>query len=170
MSVIKEQQLCTVDGCSKPSLRKSAALCAMHYHRQYRHGSTDKTAHGLHRHVRKYRRVKRLGHPLANKQGIVYKHRLALYTKIGPGTHQCFHCDTSLVWHTPEPRPNDPRLIYVDHLDRDTGNNAPDNIVPCCWHCNTVRGHQARHKALAARGWWSKNDTLARTTSGRKTC
>jgi len=31
-----DNRTCTVDGCSKPTRTKSAELCEMHYHRQYR--------------------------------------------------------------------------------------------------------------------------------------
>lgn len=39
-----DKRTCTIDGCNKPARTKSAELCKMHYHRQYRNGSAGETA------------------------------------------------------------------------------------------------------------------------------
>lgn len=35
--------ICTVDGCEKNARSRSASLCPMHYHRQYRYGTLQRT-------------------------------------------------------------------------------------------------------------------------------
>lgn len=163
------QELCQVEGCENPPrCGQRAGLCGMHYHRQYRHGDLTKTAwrSGVSQHVRRYRHVAKPGHPLANRDGRVYVHRLALYEKVGPDPQQCFHCGKRIVWLVPDPVRNDSRLVFTDHLDGDTGNNSPENLVPACFRCNSARGQTARHKALVNEGWWSGNDTVAK--QGRK--
>lgn len=35
---------CSIDGCVKPARTKSAALCKMHYHREYRNGAAGESA------------------------------------------------------------------------------------------------------------------------------
>jgi hypothetical protein len=135
----------------------------MHYIRRYRHDDTNKTAvgSGIHKHQRKYHHMYRPGHPLASRNGKVYEHRLVLYDKVGPSPQSCHWCGKRIVWLVADPIwPNDPRLIFADHLDRDTANNDPDNLVPVCFNCNIARGKAARHEALKAQGWWSGNDTV----------
>lgn len=168
--LIKAQQTCTIEDCDKPARTKTAEFCAMHYHRQYRHGDTEKTAVGsdIVRATTRYRRVSWRGHPLANKYGLVWEHRAVLYDKIGPAPQVCHHgCGNRIVWFVVDPVKNDPRLIYADHLDFDRGNNSPDNLVPSCYRCNQARGLTRRHQMLTTAGWWSNNDTVAKTNSGR---
>lgn len=74
------------------------------------------------------------GHPLANRYGRVAEHRKVLYDKIGPGPHPChWECGkNALVW-------GGRKGIYADHLDGDSLNNDPDNLVPSCNACNAAR-------------------------------
>lgn len=65
---------CTIDDCEKPLRSSGAKWCKMHYHRWYRHGSTDKVikpgvAPG---NGRRYKRTYKPDHPLANRNGGVY--------------------------------------------------------------------------------------------------
>lgn len=152
---------CSVLGCENPTRTKSAELCKKHYHRQYRHGSVEKTAWGteIGSHVRKYRRVYRPDCPIAWRNGLVYEHRFVLFEKVGPEDQLCHWCGRSIVWVVPGPRRNDIRLIYVDHLNRITHDNRPENVVPACHPCNSRRGQLQRHEALVEQGWWSSHDT-----------
>jgi 5-methylcytosine-specific restriction endonuclease McrA len=155
-----------LDGCEKPSRNKGGgALCKMHYHRQYRHGSTDKAAHlsdvtaSL---GRRYTSTYKPGHPLASKHGKVYTHRLVLFEAIGYGPHVCHWCETEIDW-LPK---GDPQELQPDHLNGDGADNRIENLVTSCRSCNTARGCQARAAALRAAGWWSNNDTIAALANG----
>jgi hypothetical protein len=150
---------CTIPGCDKPSRNRSGtAPCPMHYHRQYRHGSTDVTAHGVSTSDgRRYRRTYRPGHPLARSDGSVYVHRAVLYDAIGPGPHPCHHCGTPVDWHTSDRRTR----LEADHLNHQGDDNRPENLAPACSPCNARRATTRRHRALVAAGWWSEHDTVA---------
>lgn len=160
------QFTCTLPDCDKPSRNKSsAALCKMHYHRQYRHGSTNKVATEAGITVslgRRYRTRYKPGHPLASKHGVVYEHRLVLFDTIGYGPHACHWCEAEVDW-LPK---GDPRCLQVDHLNNDGGDNRPENLAPSCMSCNSGRAIQRRADALRAAGWWSQNDTIAALKSG----
>lgn len=151
---------CIVDGCEKPARSNGPTMCPMHYHRQYRHGSTDKvsTTSGLTAsHGRRYRRIAARNHPLVDKSGRVYEHRMVLYDLIGPGVHACHWCEAAVEW-LPK---GEPGALVVDHINGYGDDNRPENLVPSCYSCNTTRGLQARSDVLRAAGWWSNNDTIA---------
>lgn len=72
-------------------------------------------------------------HPLAINTA-VSEHRAVLFDKIGPGPHLChWSCGKLLEWGGKEG-------ICVDHLDGDTTNNDPENLVCSCIACNFRRG------------------------------
>lgn len=69
----------------------------------------------------------------------IYVHRKILRDKIGDGEHPCFHCGRMVAWdkwHNEHPRD----ALVVDHLDANKLNNDPDNLVPSCNRCNSLRG------------------------------
>lgn len=71
-------------------------------------------------------------HPLATR-GQVAEHRFVLYNEIGPGPHLChWGCGKLLEWGGREG-------IQADHVDGDTMNNHPENLVPSCSSCNCLR-------------------------------
>ncbi len=77
-------------------------------------------------------------HPLATPGSrVISEHRAVLWDKLGPGPHPCHHCGCLLEWMPG--RQLVPGALCVDHLDRDTRNNAPDNLVPSCHPCNHHR-------------------------------
>lgn len=159
---------CTVDDCIKPTRSANGTLCKMHYHRWYRHGSTD-TAVGTSptptaSHGRRYKSMTWRHHPLAGKNGKVYIHRVVLYDMIGPGTHPCHWCQTPVTW-APKGTPG---ILIPDHINGYGDDNRPENLVPSCMSCNTTRGQQARAELLRAAGWWSSHDTIDRLTTGRR--
>ena len=160
------QPTCTVDGCEKPSRNKlSAAMCKMHYHRWYRHGSTDKVATATNVTVslgRRYRYRYLPSHPLADKSGRVYEHRAVLFDEIGPGPHPCHWCGVDVDW-LPKATPGE---LQPDHLNNDGADNRTENLVPSCRDCNTTRGAQRRADALREAGFWSNNDTIAALRDG----
>jgi hypothetical protein len=159
---------CVLEGCEKPSRNpKSSALCKMHYHRQYRHGSTEMQANQSGISVslgRRYRRVSAVGHPMVDASGSGYEHRIVLYDEIGPGPHACFWCGTEVDW-LPK---GDPQCLQVDHLNDDGADNRPENLAPSCGRCNSTRALQARSAALRDAGWWSQHDTVARLKNQRR--
>ena len=74
-------------------------------------------------------------HPLAGKDGKVYEHRKVLYDSIGPGPHECYWgCGKAVDWGGGH------EGLVADHLDGDTLNNTPENLVPSCRMCNWNRG------------------------------
>lgn len=77
-----------------------------------------------------YLRATRPGHPVAGGRGLVFVHRVVLYDKIGPGAHPCHWCGVAVTWGID---------LYTDHLDFNTINNDPANLVPSCNPCNAGR-------------------------------
>lgn len=80
-------------------------------------------------------------HPLAHADGVVRVHRAVLYDAIGPGVHECHWCGQVLTWG---------ESLVVDHVDEDTWNNSPENLVPSCRGCNGTR--PSVHHTEADRG------------------
>lgn len=112
--------------------------------------------------VTRYRRVKCEGHPLAQKDGHQYVHRVALFDKIGDGAHKCHWCPKELTWKGPGPR------IVVDHLDEDRWNNDPDNLVPACRTCNSHRATNPDFQTHCEKGHlWIDNTYVRPDGKGR---
>lgn len=154
-----EKRTCAVPGCGKAPRSKSAEWCPMHYHRWYRHGSVHAKPKSIKTGTpRTYRRVRAVGHPLADRDGRAYEHRVVLYDAIGGKTHQCHWCGLLLSWDL---RKGDPNSMTVDHLNGDKADNRPENLVPSCLACNVGRAQALRTKELRAHGAWSRNDTVA---------
>lgn len=158
---------CAVDGCKRLTRTGSADLCKMHYHRKYRHGDVSMVGRETdvtNSHGRRYRTIYVPGHELASKHGMAYEHRVVLHEAIGPGEHACHWCGIAVTWSIAPPAVG---ALSVDHLNGIGDDNRPANLVPSCAPCNSTRGSQGRHRALVAAGFWSNNDTVARTTKGR---
>lgn len=156
---------CTAPGCSKPARSARADYCPMHYHRLYRHGSLDAKAsrsRATASHGRRYRTEFDPDHPLAMRNGYVYRHRKVLYDLIGPGEHACHWCGATVRW-APKGTPG---MLVPDHVNGYGDDNRPENLVPSCMGCNTARGQQARSAALRAEGFWSGHDTIAQLRNG----
>jgi hypothetical protein len=161
-----DERTCAIDGCDKPARSSGADWCKMHYHRWYRHGSTDKVATGAVEgkgNGRRYRTTYKPDHPLAPPSGRVYVHRMVLFDVIGPGPHECNWCGTLVDW-LPK---GDPLELQPDHLNAVGDDNRPENLVPSCRRCNIARGQQGKADRLKAAGWWSNHDTIARLEHGR---
>lgn len=91
----------------------------------------------------RYKYVKRKYHPLSPPCGVLPEHRVVLYDAIGPGPHPCHWCQKPVDWSDQKTSEG---CLVVDHLDNDGLNNALDNLVPSCHHCNFVRTHDLRFK------------------------
>jgi len=94
--------------------------------------------------VKKYKYKAIPGHPLAGKHNWVFIHRAVLYEKIGPGEHRCVWCGVAINWRTGGGRGAFKGDLVVDHLDRDIHNNSPENLVPSCGPCNSLRSSKGR--------------------------
>jgi 5-methylcytosine-specific restriction endonuclease McrA len=86
-----------------------------------------------------YVRVKAPGHPPA-RDGWVREHQLVLYTRIGPGVHNCHNCGAPVTWGG---------TLEVDHLDRNRQNNRVDNLAAACRSCqNGNRRFSSRQERM----------------------
>jgi hypothetical protein len=86
---------------------------------------------------RKYVLLYMPNHPLSYRRGYVAEHQRVLYDKIGPGRHQCNWCNRDVFWPG-ERRDGEVKLI-ADHVNEDTSDNDPGNLVPSCTKCNIQR-------------------------------
>lgn len=130
---------CKVTDCGSEARYKSACLCQKHYFRQWRYGATEttKVGKGRNRYVMPdgYIHVRRPGHPLANKNGLVSEHRAIVYDDLGPGPMNCELCGVEVTWSN----------VHIDHIDNSTDNNVRANLRPTCNSCNTQRGRKPEH-------------------------
>ena len=131
---------CRIDGCEKP--HKGHGLCGMHYQRFKKYGDPGPAERllaptGSSWMVGRYLAMTSASHPLANRAGTVYVHRVVLYEAIGPGEHPCWNCARLVSWDLTAPF--DELGLTVDHIDCVTTNNAPENLRPSCQSCNSSR-------------------------------
>lgn len=132
-----EYRTCQAPDCGRRARSTFGKWCDKHYGRLRVNGTLDlkvtpRKAGGLT--DAGYVWVLDPTHPLA-KGGRVYLHRKVLYDLIGPGPHQCRWCERDVTWGGMR----DGGLV-ADHLDGDKSNNEPENLVPACNPCNTLRG------------------------------
>lgn len=135
----KRRGVCKIEGCGAP--HSSLGWCKKHYTRWERHGDPLAVYPKARYPDRRYRSVRRRGHPLARRDGSVALHRFVLYEAIGPGAHPCHWCGTLVEWE--QPYPQSVAALVVDHLDWNRANNQLTNLVPSCSRCNTTRQHVA---------------------------
>lgn len=80
------------------------------------------------------------------------KLRPLVFAKYGTACYWC-HIQTIPASPAQRGRARDPRERTVDHLiPRSKGGMTPtlDDLRPCCWRCNSSRGHRARPLTRAA--------------------
>lgn len=122
---------CAVDGCD--AIARSRGWCSTHYWRWRVHGDPSYKVVGE-------RPVRRLpDHPLAPPSGVIRVSRIVFFEKSGGVCPPCEWCGVELTWET----------VCVDHLNSNTSDNRPDNLVASCRGCNANRedgtGYGRRH-------------------------
>lgn len=131
----KQLKTCSVHQCGKPATRVGVQMCEKHYVRQYRNGTTEYVGGakpGNLRHSGGYLLKPAVGHPRALGGYRAYQHRVVFTDKHGEGPFSCHWCHIPVTWDD----------MHVDHVDSDPTNNAIDNLVASCAHCNQRRGHE----------------------------
>ena len=79
------------------------------------------------------------GCPIApSGDGLMPLHRLVLFAKIGPGPHPCFRCGEPVDWSDQRTAPG---CLIVNHMDRDSRNNAWITLEPSCQGFNVAHGY-----------------------------
>lgn len=94
----------------------------------------------------KHRMVTRKDHPIAPPSGVLAIARVNLYDKIGPGTHPCNWCKKVISW---DAELYSDTAIVADHLNWDSENDEPENLVPSCNACNSHRRKTGHSKTLS---------------------
>lgn len=124
--------LCSVHKCKNEARSRNAGLCEKHYGRMRRGVALDKDRPVLGRYMTSagYMKVLKPDHPLADRNGTVFEHRLVVYEQRRGEEPSCFWCDKALTW--PE--------TVIDHLNEIKDDNRPENLVPACNDCNRARG------------------------------
>lgn len=134
---------CAVDGCGRRSALRG--FCRTHYSRMLSTGDPEglkRAPNGSGWISHGYRVLPLAGHPLSSPQDRVFEHRKVLYDKIGPDGHPCNWCGVTVRWLNGVGAAAEGALI-ADHVDGDTLNNVPSNLVPSCWSCNVNRAKVA---------------------------
>jgi len=120
--------------------------------------------HGKPLTVSRYMTAARPHHPTAHADGRVRIHRAVLYDAIGPGVHACHWCRTEVEWFAAGGRE-----LVADHLDEDTWNNNPSNLVASCQGCNASR--RLSHATACKYGHeYTPENTYRRPDSGSRMC
>jgi hypothetical protein len=149
---------CSADGCDRPNY--GHGYCRRHLERVKKYGSVELPVRekDIWHWCNGYLVVAAPNHPLADKTGAVYEHRMVLYDKLA-GTVPCCHwCGGRLTWET----------LHADHLDDDKANNGPTNLVPSHPTCNQARGqHEARRTQRKKYGVTFNGETFAVVRMGQ---
>lgn len=122
----------TCETCGAPFSRPRSLVKKRHFCSRPCYRARESVAQGNYL----FRKVP--SHPLAGASGVQPVHRLVLFEKIGPGTHPCHWCGIKVEWLPGRLQSGVPTLV-VDHVDGQTRNNGPDNLVPSCQPCNASR-------------------------------
>lgn len=126
---------CRVDGCDREIMYKEKQLCQKHYFRLMRNGTTDlkKPAGKKSISPNGYVTIYAKGHPLAILAGRnrIYEHRVVYYDSVDSNPTSCALCDTPVSWST----------LHIDHINKNTKENTPDNLRCLCRGCNTILGY-----------------------------
>lgn len=131
---------CAIGGCD--ALAKRAGLCPKHWYRFDRFGDPHHEPVYNGSIFQGYRVVGAKGHPVANKHGRAFEHRVVLYDAIGPEPHPCRWCGTPVRWDVSWPAGAD--ALVVDHINNDRLDNRVENLAPSCQPCNVPNGRRKK--------------------------
>ena len=128
-----EQVFCHVDSCDRKAMYKTDAVCQKHYFRRMRYGHYGLNLKRQERlnHSNGYIVIYAKDHPLANKQGYVYEHRMVMFERYNIDLPPCQFCGNLSDWFT--------RKTHIDHIDEDRKNNRLQNLRVLCNACNVGR-------------------------------
>ena len=86
------------------------------------------------------------GHFLAGLVGRIPYHRYVLHEKLGrPTSSECHWCGFPQPWKS-RLTGYSQHSINADHVDGDTTNNRPSNLVPSCGWCNMNRSWAQKYE------------------------
>ena len=130
---------CRVDDCERTANRKTYQLCEKHYYRLRRTGSVARPE-VKHSYQRSDGYIVRYApsHPLSDKQGKVFEHRMVFYDINGPAAMSCYWCKKRLEWSD----------THIDHLNDVKFDNRPSNLVSSCPVCNQARGRDKMKQSM----------------------
>lgn len=129
----REAGECNSPWCNAIATRKGSGQCERCYYSARRNGGQAKapyTRNAVSVHTAGYVQIRKPEHPLSNKYGMVYEHRLACYERHGGVCPACYWCGVSIDWE----------VCHVDHLNDLKDDNRTDNLVVTCNGCNRLRG------------------------------
>lgn len=110
----------------------------------------------------KYRMRTAKNHPLAPPSGQLAVARINLYDSIGAGPHRCNWCNALIEW-------NGRDGIVADHLNFDTTDDSPGNLVPSCNACNSHRRKRGDSPIIKEEELWM-NWSGSRTRAVQRYC
>lgn len=135
--------LCTVPGCSSAVRSPGCPHCDMHYCRLRRTGSLDlPKGDPFYRTPAGYLMVACPGHPMAQKGGRAFHHRIVYYDAHGAGPFDCHWCGKVVTWDT----------LHIDHVNAVRDDNRLENLVASCPRCNQARGHDKMRATQRSQG------------------
>jgi hypothetical protein len=143
-------RICGIDGCEQPLRYPMYGWCKAHYMRWYKTGDPGglifRRPTGTW--IQANRRMTQAPeHPLVSASGSVQAARIILFDKIGYGPHLCCWCRTPITWRAPT-YTGPGAQIQADHVNGDTLDDRPENLVQSCPPCNGKRSDPRRVKPL----------------------
>src|SRR3990167_5289133 len=122
------RNVCTIAECE--ALVHGHGLCSSHWNRLRRYGdprATKPRAPG-----RRATVTVDAQHPLAWACLKVRRARVVLWEKLGGQDAPCHWCGLPLRWVVALITESPPDSLYADHLNSDTQDDRPENLVPAC--------------------------------------
>ncbi len=148
---------CSVDGCKRYVRSDHGSYCRLHGERHRLHGDVSHARQGGKKWPNSdgYVLLYKPNHPLANKQGKVYEHRLVLWEKTAGCDQDCYWCGGRIQWFG-----RGKGQLVTDHLDGHVANNAPSNLVAACGDCNQRRGYKPKQTCVRGHAYTEDNTYL----------